>query len=466
MVHIYQSAFLEALGWSLLDSLWQMGTLWLVLTLLTLNGKKFSSSTRHGLALLTTAGGMAWFFATLILNYQSAVNDQTLYSLSYFFKDGIGNFVDNWRYLDKTIPALSAIYLVAVALYGSRLLVRLHINKKVLGNSLTPVPAALIACLDNLREKIAVNRKVTIWFSKKAVAPMTVGFWKPLILLPIAALNHLSTAQAEAVIAHELFHIRRYDYLINFFAAIFEVIFFFNPFARLMTATVRKERENSCDDQVLKLGFDAWEYSQALYLLGKNQHAANTLVIAATGPGKKILLHRIRRILKKDTSSPTVAKPLFAFFLCLAAAVFTTKKPDAPVLAKQDSVVLDNPAKIEMAPSKVYSDKKDVAVTPVEEKTKGVETPSKQEAPPQRIKKEPVQLAKQDEVPKPPTPNAPPLPRVVIKYVNDPTLIEFTFMDRDRQEPPKPVTGDKPLPYVPKSTFYYPVDSTRKTISL
>jgi beta-lactamase regulating signal transducer with metallopeptidase domain len=466
MVHIYQSAFLEALGWSLLDSLWQMGTLWIIYTLLTLNGQKFTSSTRHRLALLTTAGGMAWFFATLLLNYQNAVNDQTLYSLSYFFKDGIGNFADSWRYLDKTIPALSSIYLVAVALYGLRLLVRLHINKKLLGNSLIPVTDVVIACLNRVREKMAIHTKVGIWFSKKAVAPMTVGFLKPLILLPVAVVNNLSTSQVEAVLAHELFHIRRYDYLLNFFAAISEVLFFFNPFARMLTATVRKERENSCDDGVLALGFDAWDYSQALYLLGKHQHVPNTLIIAATGSGKKILLQRIKRMLKKETVQPMVAKPLFAFFLCLAAAVFITKKPHAPLPANQEAAVPNRPAKKTTVPPKVYIDKKDVVVTPVEQRTKVVKAPSKKDVPTKKIEKEPVQLAKQDDVHKPPTPDAPPAPRVVIKYVNDPTLIEFTFMDRDRQEPPKPVNTDKPLPYVPKSTFYYPIDSTRTTISL
>jgi beta-lactamase regulating signal transducer with metallopeptidase domain len=455
MSHIYQSAFLEALGWSLLDSLWQMGTLWIVYTLLTLNGHKFSSSARHRLALLTTAGGMGWFFATLFLNYRNALNDETLYSLSYFFKDGIGNFVDNWRYLDEAIPALSSIYLLAVTLYGARLLIRLSINKRIFGNSLMPVPETVNDCLNHLCEKIALNRKVKIWFSKKAMAPMTVGFWKPLILLPVAALNNLSTSQVEAVLAHELFHIRRNDYLLNFFAAIAEVLLFFNPFVRLMTATVRKEREHSCDDRVLALGFNAWEYSQALYLLGKNQHVDNALVIAATGPGKKILLHRINRILKKNTTSPTVAKPLVAFFLCLAAAVFATKKPDAPVLANQEAVALDVPTKAVAVPPKVYIDEKEIVVTPPKEQ-------KKVEAPPPKIENQPAQIAKKDDIPKPPPPPAP----IVVKYVDDSKLIEFTFMDRERQEPPKPVIGDKPLPYVPKSTFYYPVDSTRATISL
>jgi hypothetical protein len=404
---------------------------------------------------------MAWFFATLILNYQNAVNDETLYSLSYFFKDGIRNFIDSWRYLGEAIPVVSSLYLLAVALYGSRLLVRLSINKKAFGNSLMPVSETLNTQFKSLCKRIFINRNVSIWFSKKAIAPMTVGFWKPLILLPVAAFNNLTTSQVEAVIAHELFHIRRYDYLLNFFAAIAEVLFFFNPFARLMTATVRKERENSCDDQVLALGFDAWEYSQALYLLGKNQHAADTLVIAATGSGKKILLHRIKRILKKDSASANITKPLFAFFLCLAAAVFATKKPDAPVLANNETVALDVPVKQVAVPPKVSIEQKEIVIMPPKEKEKAVEARSK------KVEKQPGQVATKDgeQVPPPPDPPAPPV-QVVVKYVADPRLIEFTFMDRDRQEPPKPVTGGKPLPYVPKSTFYYPIDSTRATISL
>jgi beta-lactamase regulating signal transducer with metallopeptidase domain len=461
MSHIYQSAFLEALGWSLLDSLWQMGTLWIVYTLLTANGRKFSSSARHRLALLTIAGGTAWFFATLILNYRNAVNDETLYSLSYFFRDGIGNFIDKWWYLDDAVPTLSAIYLLAVIVYGTRLLTRLRSNKRAFGNSLMPVPDAVNRTVESLCGKISINKKVGIWFSKKAMAPMTIGFWKPLILLPVAALNNLSTAQVEAVIAHELFHIRRYDYLLNFFAAIAEVLFFFNPFARLMTARVRAERENSCDDHVLALGFDAWEYSQVLYLLGRNQHTADTLVIAATGPEKKILLRRVKRILKKDTASPAVAKPLFVFFLCLIGALFATKKPDAPVLAKQEAIALDAPAKPVAAEPKVSIEEKEIVITPPGERKQVHENLQK------KLEKKPGQVVNKDDDVMVPSP-APPKPpvRVVIKYVADPKLIEFTFMDRQRPEPPKPVTGDKPLPYVPKSTFYYPVDSTRATISL
>ena len=67
-----QSAFLKALGWSLLDSLWQMGLLWLVYVGLTMNGKKFLSRQRHTIALLSLAGGSLWFLVTLIINFYKA----------------------------------------------------------------------------------------------------------------------------------------------------------------------------------------------------------------------------------------------------------------------------------------------------------------------------------------------------------------------------------------------------------
>ena len=174
---------------------------------------------------------------------------------------------------------------------------------------------------------------MSLWISVKAESPLTLGFWKPLIIMPVAVFSQLSCRQVEAVIAHELFHIKRNDYLINIFLTLTEVILFFNPFARLMIGNVKKERENRCDDEVLSYGFDSWEYSQALYLLGKSRFEKNRLAIAATGSGKEYLLHRIRRIMKRDNPSPSVLKPFIAFFLCLFVAGFLARDKQIPVLA-------------------------------------------------------------------------------------------------------------------------------------
>jgi beta-lactamase regulating signal transducer with metallopeptidase domain len=469
MSHIYQSSFLEALGWSLLDSLWQMGSLWIVYILLTLNGKKFSASVRHSLSLLALAGGTAWFVLTLGLNYYNAINDQALYSLSWFFKDGIGNALDNWRYLDSAIPALSFLYLISVGAYSLILLFRLWLSKTRLGNSFRPVPQQIKERLQDIYDAVGVSKKVAVWLSEKAMTPMTIGFFKPLILLPVAAVNNLSLSQLEAVIAHELFHIKRNDYLVNLFVSFAGVLLFFNPFARIITGIIKKERENSCDDEVLAMGFNAWDYSQALYLLGRNHPDQNNLVIAATGPGKKILLHRIRRMLKNEASRPSVMKPLLTFFLCLTVAFFGNQQPDTPVLPSSNATAtLDVPVKLNNSgsnapPAGVYITETVVVLSPppVVERKQEKKVEEEREIKPEPIAKAEQKAPVQPVIPKPPKPA-----RVVINFVSAPRVVEFTFIERPTPEAPKPVSSDRPLPYVPESTFYFPVDSTRSTISL
>src|SRR5690606_29999351 len=155
--------------------------------------------------------------------------------------------------------------------------------------------------------------RVAIWLSEKCGSPLTVGFLKPVILLPIAAVTRLNTDQLKAVISHELFHIRRNDYLWNIILTVTEVLLFFNPFAIMLVHTVRREMENSCDDQVLEAGFDRWEYSEALFLLGNEGGNKNILMLAATGNGEKLLLQRVRRMMNRNHSAPGVRKPLAMF---------------------------------------------------------------------------------------------------------------------------------------------------------
>lgn len=319
---IYQSAFFEALGWSLMDSFWQMGLLWVLYSLFTLNGNKYSSSKRHNLALLAVCTGTIWFAAGFALNYYYAVNDRELYGLSHWLKLGISNVLHQWSPLDSAVPFLSLLYLLSVTLFFARLIIQFTFNKHLFNRQLELPDEVILNSLRNLSQKIGLNKKIGIWLSEKIESPLTIGFWKPLILLPVAALNQLSIHQAEAVIAHELFHIKRNDYLLNIILIVAEVILFFNPFARLLFGIVRKERENSCDDNVLAQGFDAREYSEALYLLGRYHTKQNSFMLAATGNGKKLLLDRVKRILNRRNSSPSIVKPLAAFFMSFSSSCY------------------------------------------------------------------------------------------------------------------------------------------------
>jgi hypothetical protein len=144
-----------------------------------------------------------------------------------------------------------------------------------------------------------IKKNVQIWLTHKIDVPSVTGFFKPIILLPVALLNQLSIRQAEAIIIHELAHIKRNDYLVNFFQMIAELVLFFNPFARMLGSIVRQERENCCDDWVLNFQYDKHDYASALVMIEQQRTQKLLMAVAATN-GRKNLLKRVQRIFTAD----------------------------------------------------------------------------------------------------------------------------------------------------------------------
>jgi beta-lactamase regulating signal transducer with metallopeptidase domain len=98
----------------------------------------------------------------------------------------------------------------------------------------------------------------------------------------VAALSNLSTQQVEAILLHELSHIRRYDYLVNFIVSIISTFLYFNPFVKQLARAIEEERENCCDQLVLQFGYDKVGYAAALLTLEKLSAARHALDLAAT----------------------------------------------------------------------------------------------------------------------------------------------------------------------------------------
>jgi len=314
-----QSAFLKALGWSLLDSLWQMALLWLVYIVLTANGKKLLSRQRHTIALLSLAGGSLWFVINLIINFYKAANGATIVTL-FVSGDDLSNTTYSWpgmihQWLEPALPFLSLAYLAAAAFLFIRFYIQYRHTQQLFTNGLQKAHPEWRAYLQLLAGRMGIKKKVQIWLSTLVDTPVTLGFWKPVILLPVAAVNHLSITQAEAIILHELNHIRRNDYLINLLIACVDVVLFFNPFARLLTGIIRKERENCCDDLVLQFEYEPQSYARALLTLEQNRKASSMLTLAATGKDKFFLLNRVKRILGKEPVGNPINAKLVAYLL-------------------------------------------------------------------------------------------------------------------------------------------------------
>ena len=181
-------------------------------------------------------------------------------------------------------------------------------------------PAEWQERLRALAAAMRVSKPVMLLESCLAGFPLVIGYWRPVILMPLGALAGLTAEQVEAILIHELAHIRRADYLIGLAQSLVEGLFFFHPAVWWISAVVRAEREYACDDAVVELRPDARAYAAALATLEQGRSTAIEAAAAANGGN---LVKRIRRLLGEPAPArvPSARTSALAGALVLVAAV-------------------------------------------------------------------------------------------------------------------------------------------------
>ncbi|RKY11150.1 MAG: hypothetical protein DRP52_06335, partial [Planctomycetota bacterium] len=160
------------------------------------------------------------------------------------------------------------------------------------------VSAAIEANASLLSQRLGLRRAVHIVESALVQVPTVIGWLKPVILLPATALTGLDEIQLTAMIAHELAHIKRCDYLTNIAQTVVEIFGFYHPAVWWMSRQIRLERENCCDDMAVALLQDRKEYARALFSMEEIRTQQRTLAVAANGGH---LTSRISRLIVKNT---------------------------------------------------------------------------------------------------------------------------------------------------------------------
>ncbi len=182
---------------------------------------------------------------------------------------------------------------LGVLLFSLRL-VRSSVEVYRLRHTGEPAESVVIRAAANLAERMGLKRAARVLVSPLAEVPSVVGWLRPVILLPLASVTGLSPDQLETVLAYEIAHIRRYDYLVNLLQTVVETLLFYHPAVWWTSARIRHERELCCDDMVVRSCGDALCYARALTRLERLRGVPRTLALASTdGPLSK----RIRRLL-------------------------------------------------------------------------------------------------------------------------------------------------------------------------
>lgn len=356
MQQLFQSAFLQALGKAIADSIWQMGLLFLMYQLLVFLFRIKQATVKNFISTVFALSGFVWFIANTILHWQTQLQQKTALIINdaaignsllrNFTTDNRWELLFNWMdyKLQFILPYLSIAYLFVLVWFATKLFVQLQATHSLRNKGVSTVNAELQEFFSFLVSSMAIPRNVQLFISTKIDIPATLGFIKPIVLLPATAVTHLTAAQLEAVLLHELAHIKRNDYFWNLLLSVSETMLFFNPFALLLIGIARRERENSCDDHVMNYQQNAAVYAEALLNVEKARIKHPQLVMAL-GDNKHHLMDRVKRILNMPAEKNKISTRLLAllFFTVLFAVTGWMIKEVKPAPSKEPTAAKPAP---------------------------------------------------------------------------------------------------------------------------
>ncbi|WP_057832585.1 M56 family metallopeptidase [Colwellia sp. TT2012] len=333
---LFNSPFLYSLSLTLVHFLWQGLLVAFILKSALFIIDKNKPILRYALATLAMLTNACLAILTFVMVYpdtNSGINSNLspipLTSLVHELtqKNALLNYHELLpSILAYSLPYLSLLWLAIITALACKLLIEVrNVNNLPMYGSVSP-SAALLARFDELAQQIKLTKTPKLLISLKAEVPMAIGWLKPVVLLPASMVTGLSSAQLEMLILHELAHIRRHDYLVNFLQTLIELLFFFHPSVHWIGKQIRNEREYCSDDIAVQHCGDALAYAHTLTdtasLCAKAHfHTIPTMAMAATGGDLKA---RVLRIVDHHCApSNNASKWLAAISLLLALTLLS-----------------------------------------------------------------------------------------------------------------------------------------------
>ena len=301
------SAWIPVVGWALMHFVWQGIVLAVVTGVVLGASRQRSANTRYlvacvGLVVMVVAPvvtvGVLWSASGPLPDAAVATPSAAPETAAVGLVSGADDhqFVSAhpWDLANTVLPSMVFIWLGGVLLLTTRLAGGLWRVRHLRLRSMAQAASSWQAVADRVATRLGLRAVVRVVESRLVDTPTVVGWLRPVILLPIAAVTNLSPAQVEAVLAHELAHVRRHDYIVNVVQALAETLLFYHPAVWWVSRRIRTEREHCCDDVAVAICDDRVTYATALAELEAGRARGISLALAASrGP----LLGRVRRVL-------------------------------------------------------------------------------------------------------------------------------------------------------------------------
>jgi D-alanyl-D-alanine endopeptidase (penicillin-binding protein 7) len=293
-------ALIAALGWTLVHFVWQGAVLGCVAAVLLTLLRNARPETRYALACLGLLLCLAWPAADLML-LLGAKDGAAAASLLPAADSARGQAADAaglLPLLQQNLGWIVALWAACAGALGLRMAVGLlWIGRAARVQSCDP---AWQERLSRLAERCGLGRQVRLRVVDSLASPITAGWWRPVVLVPASLVAGMPPQLLEALLAHELGHVRRHDYLVNLLQNVIETLLFYHPAVWWLSRRIRAEREQIADDFAARHLGEPRRLAQALSELERLQFSSHHLAQAANGGD---LMARIRRLLRPDVQA-------------------------------------------------------------------------------------------------------------------------------------------------------------------
>lgn len=315
---------IKAIGWGIFHSLWQAAIIYGLLLLLVAIFPKMTARLKHNLAYGAICLMFTGFSITFFSIFKLPVDGLPLTSTSkeialLQYASGLPDSLQ--KKMEQLFPYLVNVYAVGLLCQFLILIVgykRLQLLKR---SDKIQLPPDWKKIFTTLLAKLELKQPIHFFLSDQVNIPLVIGYFKPVVLFPLALVTQLDMKQLEAILIHELSHIRRNDYLLNLIKTAIETLMFFNPFIWLSSRFINIEREHACDDLVLKLTGTPLTYAHALLKLEILKDKTTPALSMAANGNSQHLYQRIKRITDMKTNYRNAKQQFFAITLTIATVV-------------------------------------------------------------------------------------------------------------------------------------------------
>lgn len=306
--NVISEQVINAVGWTILHSIWQGAAVALGFAILMFFLRRYSSRTRYFVGVMALLLVLGISLTTFINIYDSGtianippppegISASALSGTSGGQNlDEPGIFLTFKEYFNRHMPLIVTLWFLGILVFVLKLTGGFLYNQRVKSHQTQPLDKFWQNHLQKLRLQAGIKKPVRLLEAALVKVPMTIGHLKPVILLPVGMITGMPRDQVEALLAHELAHILRRDYLVNIMQNVIDILYFYHPAVKWLSSHVRAERENCCDDIAVSLSGDSLNFARALSNIGGSAavYKANPALTAA---GKRsLLLSRIKRL--------------------------------------------------------------------------------------------------------------------------------------------------------------------------